>query len=365
MEHTMEYCVEFKVDNKWHRPEQFPGKISNRFPTIIEAEYILSKLSHSEKLPDHRIVPAIVGCTFHVDSMYKKTDSFQLMPEDLAYLAPQLQEYLLHLRPTLFPTLKPSLPSLDRQHMIIVLAERLSTMRAEHEAEVSKILSKPIEELVVQHGWHDDWITVHMPESVKMDPRIASIFARASALAAERQKEHETKWEQRKVREAKEREAKERQDKLFQEAREREKSAADASLREWSMGIDHLSRAAREGYDIRGQAIVEICKRIASIEKDAQIFTVDTPAWELVETQEQKCPDSIAFATLDRITKGLESIGKPECVQFQVLRIQRFRAHGERNQDGDYIKPATWQCSVIVCVESPVTGDRYVIFKAE
>jgi len=322
-------------------------------------------------------VALAAGSTRHGSAEYLLTDSdlAELGAEDRATLAASLDHrgdlhYGVRLAsPEItWATVEPAL----RDSLARTRAD-LAKRRARDEQEIAKALAAPDEEWM--HGWSSDpgskrvtWEAASYVAGVSLsglkgDPRIKARLASLEPELTRRQREADATWtrqqEEAKARRLATEEAEERR----AEEAKRVRAQAHAELRAYAREVDHLARAAADGYEVHGAAVDNVAAEIAALDEDATVLVDGSPQYEAATWDERRAPRPEAFAVLDRVTKHVASVRYPACVTIDVSRVMRYTAPVE-DDDGDWVAgPRT--TAIIVTVSSPVTKDRAVVFPAE
>lgn len=217
---------------------------------------------------------------------------------------------------------------------------RLLARRAELEPELLRLQAEWTKEQVTRYcalplaprvGLHGQW------EQIKADPRAQEHHARMVAIETE--------------------------EAARSEARE---AAVRAELRAWAVErIDHLARAAAEGYDVEGAVVTHVVEQIRKsivggagvMAKDADVVTIveDTPDWDRHSWAERSAPHARVLLARDAVVAAVARVERPSCFAIEVLRAMRIEVE---DSDGDEGRKFT---GIVVAIECPITKQHAIV----
>lgn len=135
--------------------------------------------------------------------------------------------------------------------------------------------------------------------------------------------------------------------------------AVRAELRAWAASkIDHLARAAAEGYDVEAAVVAHVVEQIRkSIVGAADVPATDagavtivegTPDWDRHSWEERSAPHARVLRARDAVVAAVARVELPTCFAVDVLRAMRVEVE---DSDGDEGRKFT---AIVVAIECPI-----------
>ncbi|NUP12977.1 MAG: hypothetical protein HOW73_43610 [Polyangiaceae bacterium] len=181
------------------------------------------------------------------------------------------------------------------------------------------------------------------------DPRLTARHAHLTELAAAHTRALRAAVEERVAAiKAKEAEDKRRKEELTREC-------SDA-LRAYAIEhVDHLARAAKDGYEVGAAVIDHLAERIGELANGSLVLIDDSKAYADAQWEERKAPHSDAFRVYDEAHDFVKKLAVPRHVHVEVGRIVRFRSNDDLR----------WSTAVLVYIECIATPDRVIVLPVE